>query len=382
MTIKNKTNKLEHIYIHWPFCKNKCHYCDFVSFQNHEGFEEQYHNALRNEINQFSKNNPIKNKIKTIFLGGGTPSLYPLNLLKNLFVTLNNNFDLSTIKEITIETNPEDITQNKLQTWKQVGINRLSMGVQILDNNILQKLNRTQTEKHVNDALNIIPQYFDNISIDLILGLPGTTLKKWEYTLNKVLNWPITHISVYLLTVYEKTPLFFKINQKQVSLLKENLLIKLYENTVSTLEKNGLKQYEISNFAQQGFESTHNKAYWDRKPYKGFGLNSSSFDGICRYKNQPNLLKYLSQKNKSQPFFKEKLDRSEEILETLMLCLRQKKGLNLQRMVYSLKNSKKQKLLDEIKSLESEQLIQKTGENIHLTLKGMMLENEVILRLI
>lgn len=375
----NKTP--EHIYIHWPFCKNKCHYCDFISFQNHEGFENEYHKALCDEINQFAQINK-KNKIKTIFLGGGTPSLYPTNLLEELFVNLNNSFDLSKSEEITIETNPEDINIKKLETWQKLGINRLSMGVQILDDKILQNLNRTQTETDVFNAINIIPEFFNNISIDLILGLPGTTKKVWEYTLNKVLDWPITHISIYLLMVYEKTPLFFKLEQNKINLLKENQIIKLYETTVSTLEKNKLFQYEISNFAKPGFESIHNKAYWDRKPYKGFGLNASSFTGSYRYKNEPCLSKYLAQKNKLNPIFKEKLDRKQEILETLMLSLRQKKGVDLQRMLYFLKGSEKQRFLDAVESLISEKLIQKTDNNIHLSLKGMMLENEVILRLI
>ena len=222
----------EHIYIHWPFCKKKCWYCDFVSFEqptyglnpsvgeykksscrwNHP--IKQYHDALLNEIAAFAaskQSNGEKLPIKTLFLGGGTPSRYPLELLQKLFALLDKNFLLKNLQEATIESNPGDVTEEKLSAWRNLGINRLSIGVQILDEKILENVNRYQKNKSVIDLLSIAPNYFENISVDLILGLPGTTSNVWFDTLKYLISTPINHISVYFLTIYEKTPLYFKI---------------------------------------------------------------------------------------------------------------------------------------------------------------------------
>lgn len=381
-----QNQKIEHLYIHWPFCKNKCHYCDFISFEKHEGFEKEYHDALCVEINEFAKKH--KNKfapIKTFFLGGGTPSLYPLNLLKNLFTVLEQNFDLTKLQETTIEANPQDITEERIAVWKNLGFNRLSIGVQILNDKILKNLNRIQTKKDVFNALELSLKYFRNLSIDLILGLPGVTQKNWEYTLQTLLKFPITHISVYLLTIYEKTPIFFKLENRELKLIQESTLIKMYQATIDLLKKHDLQQYEISNFAKPGFESIHNRSYWDRKPYKGFGLGAASFYGSTRIVNEKNLAKYLKNSNntnKIQLLNIEKLTKQQKLLETLMLGLRQKKGIDLQHMLYSLKSNEKEKFIKGLKILKNEGLIQEAGGNITLTSKGMLLENEIILKLI
>jgi oxygen-independent coproporphyrinogen III oxidase len=381
-----QNQKIEHLYIHWPFCKNKCHYCDFISFEKHEGFEKEYHNALCTEINEFVKENEKAfAPITTVFLGGGTPSLYPLDLLKELFGNLKQNFNLEKLQEVTIEANPKDITEENLAIWKRLGFNRLSIGVQILNDKILKNLNRIQTKKDVFKALTLAPKYFENISVDLILGLPGMTQKNWEYTLETLLKFPIKHISIYLLTIYEKTPLFFSIENQKTKLIQEAKLIEFYQNTVKFLKKNEFDQYEISNFAKPNFESIHNRAYWDRKTYRGFGLGSSSFYASIRTINEKNLAKYLKNSvntNKIQLLSTEKLTKQQEILETLMLGLRQKKGIDLQRMLYSLKNREKEKFIKSLKILKDEGLLQEAGGNITLTSKGMLLENEIILRLL
>ena len=189
------------LYIHWPFCKSKCYYCDFISFQQHESFQEIYHEALINEIINFSKKNDSKYRIKTIFIGGGTPSLYPDELLIKLFTTLQKYFDLSAIEEISMETNPQDITHEKLELWRKVGISRLSVGIQILNDKIMSSLNRKQTVEEAINASKIIPNFFENFSIDLILGLPGVCENIWDQTINTILSWKQKHISMYLSTI-------------------------------------------------------------------------------------------------------------------------------------------------------------------------------------
>ena len=373
----------EYIYIHWPFCKNKCHYCDFISFEKHEEFIKNYHEALCLQIKKFSEKFSSKN-IKTIFIGGGTPSLYPLYLLEELFDNIKQNFNLEKTEEVTIEVNPRDVKEEHLNVYQKLGINRLSIGVQILDDKVLEKLNRKQNKEDVFNLIKIAPKYFDNISVDLMLGLPDVLKKVWQNTLKEVISWPIKHISVYLLMVYEKTPLYFKVEKGELNLGEDSKIASLYEDTVNFLRDSGFEQYEISNFAKQGFESIHNKAYWDRRPYKGFGLGASSFDGSNRFVNEKNLIRYINSCNSSSDepiFFSEKLTKKQEILETLMLGLRQNKGMNLHSVLYFLSRGEREMFMASLEELKSQSLIKEIGGNIALTLKGMLLENEVILKL-
>ena len=373
------------LYIHWPFCKSKCWYCDFVSFEKHEKLEKTYHTALCKEIQFFANN---INKIKTIFIGGGTPSIYPPNLIANLFETLKNNYSFQELKEVTIEVNPESTTKKLLHLWKSIGINRLSIGIQALDENALKTLNRHQTNNSVFKLLESAPLFFENISVDLILGLPNVTEKTWQKTLEYITSKPITHVSIYFLTIYEKTPLYFKIKNKKIVLPDENLITKNYEETVEFLEKSGFIQYEISNFAKPNFESIHNQAYWNRQSYKGFGLNAASFDQNKRFINTNNLAKYLNYWNNSINFTQSNIPQNKELitpkqafLEKLMLELRQKKGMDLQHMLYFLNRDKSEMFLNKVKILKSKNLIDEKNGRIFLTIRGMVLENEVILNL-
>ena len=378
-------NRLHHLYIHWPFCHSKCHYCDFVAFQNHTEFQDTYHQALCNEIITFAQQYPSKHSISTIFLGGGTPSLYPLPLLEQLFDTLRRHYDCSKLQEVTIEANPTDITDSSLTTWQSIGINRLSIGVQCLNDDVLQKLNRHQTINDVYHALDRAPRYIDNISIDLILGLPEITEKQWFDTLRQVVQWPIKHVSVYFLTVHEKTPLYFKLKQGTMHILHDEALVSLYEQTVELLEKYGLQQYEISNFAKPGFASLHNTAYWDRKSYKGFGIGASSFDGHQRSTNTNNLSTYLTHTQSiptTPPSTCETIDKEQELLELLMLGLRQKKGVDLHHMIYFVHSDRSHGFEQRLTECIHEGFIEQHENTIRLTIKGMALENEVIIYLI
>ena len=374
---------LHSLYIHWPFCHKKCHYCDFVAFEQHNPFQEAYHTALLKEIEAFTQAQP-KHAIKTIFLGGGTPSLYPIDKLKELFSTLHKHFDCSQLKEVTIESNPTDITQEKLEAWKAVGINRLSIGVQVLDDDVLKRLNRHQTTADVQRALSIAPDYFDNISIDLILGLPGVTEQTWMKTLEQAMTWPIKHISIYFLMIHEKTPLFFKIKKGKTLFDDEIATLKLFKKTVETLNSKGFKQYETSNYAHPGFESQHNQAYWNYKPYKGFGIGACSFNKKNRIINEKNLHRYLQTIEKGlyeKLFSIETLTQEQKKIEQLMLGLRQTKGMDLHRMVYLVSEGERSHFLKNLDLLKTESLVQECDKKIMLTTKGMLLENEVLVKL-
>jgi oxygen-independent coproporphyrinogen-3 oxidase len=277
--------------------------------------------------------------LTTIFIGGGTPSMCPLPLFERIMQTIYQETDCSAVSEITIETNPSDITDLRLAAWRTCGINRLSIGVQCLDDDVLQKLNRKQRISDVERALSLAPSYFDNISVDLILGLPGISEDAWKDTIAKVVMWPIKHISVYFLMVHEKTPLAFALKKGDLSLLSDNAQVNIYEWTVKTLEQHGFEQYEISNFSRSGCASVHNSAYWDRRPYQGFGVGAASFDGAIRSINTNNLGAYLAA-DSAMPCTREVLTSQQEFMEVLMLSLRQKRGIDLQHMVYFLNDCK------------------------------------------
>lgn len=377
----------EHIYIHLPFCAKRCHYCDFIALVAHEDFIRPYHEALLIELRLFAqKFEDSKNvKIKTIFFGGGTPSLYPSNFLEDIFNTLHKYYDLSQIQEVTIEANPVDITPAKLALWKSFGINRLSIGIQVLDDDVLHMLNRPQKVSDVLRAMGVVSNYFENVSIDLILGLPGVSGFKWESTLQTVSKWPITHISVYMLTVYEKTPMFFKLEKGELGLVSDEFLAMAYESTCQFLQACGFMKYEISNFAKNGYESIHNTSYWERRPYYGFGLSASSFDGKNRYTNQKNIEKYIQLaviEHELPIEFFESLTAKQEAMEALMLGLRTKKGVGLQSVLYLFTDFQKDKFLNNVNHLVDEHFLMCDGSQIYLTSKGMLFENKVVLDLI
>ncbi|MBY0353867.1 radical SAM family heme chaperone HemW [Candidatus Babeliales bacterium] len=382
----NNEQKLFSLYIHWPFCSTKCNYCDFVAFEQHQDFQEAYHHALLKEIEHFVATNPLYHPdITTIFIGGGTPSLYPLEYMSQLFDTLKKHFNFSGIKELSMEANPADISEERLDAWDSFGINRLSMGVQVLDDNVLLKLNRRQRTADVHNALRMIPKYFNNFSMDFILGLPGVSDSTWDASITCALESQAKHVSVYFLMVHEKTPLYFEVKKGNVKLKDDMQIIAQHEHTIARLTAGGFEQYEISNFARPGYASIHNQAYWERLPYQGFGIGACSFDGTQRFMNEKNLTTYLTNvfnKNFENLSTCEKLTPDQEKLEMLMLGLRQNKGVGLHRVVYCLDKEKKQRIFDTLELLKSQGLIVQNNDQIRLTLKGMALENEIILKLI
>lgn len=379
-------NNLYSLYIHWPFCSKKCYYCDFVALEQHADYQEQYHRALLKEIQFFAQNlTDADRNISTIFIGGGTPSLYPLELLEELFTVLKQHFNFSEIKEISLEANPADITEEKLDAWAECGISRISMGVQVLDDEVLLRLNRRQRIVDVKRAFQIAPKYFDNLSLDLILGLPGVSEQTWFDTIHQAVAWPINHLSLYFLTVHEKTPLYFKVQRGEMKLYDDDTIIRLYEKTIAIMQQSGFERYEISNFAKSGFESLHNQGYWNRKRYQGFGIGASSFDGKNRYSNEKNLVKYITaieQNNVAGLAQQETLNPEQEKLETLMLGLRQRKGIECAVLEQLFEHQEKERFVKNVQLLKEHKLLQEENGFLSLTLKGILLENEVVLKLL
>lgn len=374
---------LHSLYIHWPFCPYKCHFCPFVALAGQDQFMHQYHNALVAEIRAFAQQLKGVAEINTIFLGGGTPSTYPPELLLDMFGILKDVFHIQQGSEITLEVNPGTVTEEKVLIWHKVGINRLSIGVQSLNDKVLQGLNRRQSVQDVHRLFTLVGDRFDSLSIDLILGLPGISNEEWRQIIEQVVSWPITHISVYFLTIHENTPLYFGVAQKKVQLPPDDMMVELYAWTVEQLEENGFYRYETSNFAKAGYESRHNQVYWQRKPYKGFGLGACSFDGKQRLQNEKNLMTYITQSMSGSSVinFSETLTPEQEWLEILMLGLRQVKGMHLSEICKDLSDKQKLFINEQLEHLCGLGYLQRNDDIIRLTQSGLAVENEIIVKL-
>ena len=256
--------------------------------------------------------------------------------------------------------------------------------MQSLNNKVLRNLNRLHTAQDVCSLLQNAKSYFENISIDLILGLPGVADAEWKELLQTVVNWPMVHISIYFLTIHEKTPLYYRIKSGEIKPEQEDKLVDLYNWSVDFLNDNGFNRYEISNFAKKGYESRHNNIYWERKPYKGFGLAACSFDGKYRYQNYKNLDLYLESIEKGSGGFAmcEKLTEDQVRLEKLMLGLRTDKGVLRKKMFEGLSKNKKELLEDKIAFLKEKRFICEKNERFVISPKWLTIENEIVLELL
>ncbi len=219
------------LYLHWPFCPYRCHFCPFVALAKHEQFMGRYQKALVQEIEAYAHACDEKQIIDTVYMGGGTPSTCPDELLLDTFGRLNNKFIFSDSAEVTIEVNPGTVRKEQFEVWKSCGINRISVGVQSLKDSVLHNLNRHQTKKDVDFLLTHAPDVIQNISVDFIIGLPGVSETEWKQAIQEVVTWPIKHISMYFLMVHENTPLYFRVKTNKVSLPKDDRIVDLYHWT-------------------------------------------------------------------------------------------------------------------------------------------------------
>jgi len=379
----NSLVETKSLYIHWPFCPYKCHFCPFVAIASHDQFMERYHQALMKEIELFASRCPSLLALDTIFLGGGTPSTWPDHLLLDTFGRLRDMFAIGKHTEVTIEVNPGTVRHEQLVLWKSLGINRLSIGVQSLKDSVLNNLNRKQSSTDVFWVVEEAARLYENVSIDLILGLPGVTVNEWKELLQKVVTWPIVHVSIYFLTVHEETPLYFRVKKNEFDLITDDAMVDLYQWSIDFLQQHGLQQYEISNFAKEGYQSRHNSVYWERKPYKGLGLGACSFDGLSRSQNQKNLMTYMSdiEQEKDVTIFAETLNKKQAILEWIMLGLRRADGINMQELMNELTIEQQQSMNETIQMLKNNNFLRKKEDRIILTAAGLAVQNDIAARL-
>lgn len=376
-------NDLQHVYIHWPFCPYKCNFCDFVALASHENFMQQYHQTLCKEIQDFRLLFDMSRPLKTLYIGGGTPSTYPLEQLAEMMGLLKKIIPFDEQTEVTFEVNPGTVQEGALELWKQLGINRLSIGVQSLKDTVLADLNRHQKKIDVINLLQKTAPIFENVSVDFIVGLPGVSLEEWKHMIIEAMTWPITHISVYFLMVHESTPLYFKVKKNTVVLPPDDEIIDLYNWTVDLLQQHGFERYELSNFAKKGFQSKHNQAYWQRKAYKGFGLGACSFNGEYRFQNIKNLRNYFDAVQIGQGLIHDsELVTAEQIsIEKIMLGLRQAQGVDVQDVIQDFSDVQQKTFQEKADWLQTHELVKQEGGRLFLTAKGFVVENEVAVNL-
>lgn len=316
------------IYLHIPFCRKRCTYCDFHFSTTFESYRSALLEALRLEIQLRAPE--LQGTVQTVYFGGGTPSLLSTDELSELLAVLRANCVLDSHAEITLEANPEDINETNLIAWRQLGINRLSIGIQTLSDQTLSWMNRAHGVQEALLAVKLAQKIgFDNISVDLIYGLPNLDLPQWEQTIEQVLNLDVQHLSAYCLTVEPKTALNHLVRKKKLQPADETQQSEQFLRLLALANDKGFEQYEISNFSLPGFHSRHNSSYWAFKPYIGLGPSAHSFDGKVRRWNIRNNTAYLKGVGKNENWFEvESLSANERRNEQILLGLRTKWGLD------------------------------------------------------
>ncbi|KAA1297423.1 MAG: radical SAM family heme chaperone HemW [SAR202 cluster bacterium] len=393
MDSKLGKNKELGLYIHIPFCHTKCTYCDFNTYSGLENLIDNFSDSIYKEINFWGITEFYI--VDTIFIGGGTPSYIDTEIIKNIINKISDNFLLSKNPEITLEINPEDVTKTKALEWEKIGINRCSLGVQSLVNSELKILNRRHDSEKAMEAINILSKIFNNISVDLIYGLPLQTKDSYIETLKKIISQDINHISCYSLQVEKGTVLDQQVNTNKINVANDDLSAEMYKITQKILFENDFENYEISNWSKQNKLSQHNLKYWTMKPYIGIGPGSHSYIDNKRFsiiKSPKKYVDFFKKPLKNISSIREKilylrendfLDvyenqlRENEILEFLMLNLRLKDGININKFKKRFDLDFEDLYLNKLDYFIKENIIFKKEESYILSEKGKLFANEV-----
>ena len=372
------------LYIHIPFCVTKCKYCDFNSFKIDLNEKIKYLNYLGEEMKLYKEE--IKNReIDSVFVGGGTPSILNENEINILFEKIKENFNIKSNAEITMECNPGTLTLNKLKAMKKSGVNRLSIGLQAVQNHHLKYIGRIHTfeefEKNYHDAKQM---GFDNINIDLMYALPNQSREDWMESLEKVVKLNPTHISAYSLILEENTELFKMYERDEFNLLDENTDIEMYEYTIDYLKSHGYNQYEISNYAKDNFECKHNVLYWKCEEYVGIGASASGYFNGIRYNNICELDNYekMILEGEKPIEWEEKLSIKDEIEESIFLGLRMNEGIQISDFKEKYNFDFEKEYKNEIEKLSKMEQIEIDNNLMKLTQKGREISNSIFVEFI
>lgn len=378
------------LYVHIPFCKSKCLYCDFVSFANNNDMIERYIECVKKEIIQYATENKTMSEhglepkfiVKTIYIGGGTPSYIDEDYIVQIMETIKHNFEVKEDAEITIEVNPGTASKDKLEAYKKCGINRLSIGLQSTQNKILKNIGRIHTyEEFIIIYAHAREAKFKNINVDLMINLPGQTLEDVKDSIKRIINLKPEHISVYSLIVEDNTPIKTLLEMHCLELASDEVERQMYWYVKETLEKHKYIHYEISNFAKEGHESKHNMDCWNQKEYIGVGLNASSFLDNKRYSNISALEQYITNIEQNETnknlILEETLNEESKMNEYMMLGLRKIAGVNIQGFKNTFNVNPIVRFCKPLEKLTKEGLVQIDENSIKLTNKGIDLANLV-----
>lgn len=368
------------IYIHIPYCASKCHYCDFVSCVGSESEISQYLGYLELEMELYQK--LLENRcIKTIFLGGGTPSLISSEEMIKLMKALKSTFNVMPDAEVSVEANPGHMDQRRLHGYRQSGINRISFGLQARQTPLLKTLGRHhRAEDFYQQVIQARREGFSNINADIIFGVPGQQMQDWVETIEYVTAMNLPHLSCYGLTYEEGTTLYKKMKAGLENPLEEELEWRMYRKTIETLQKSGYLHYEISNYAKPSYECLHNLTYWKNEEYLALGIAAHGYFNGERYGNVENIKDYKSMlKQGCYPvLMREPISQMESIRETLFLGLRLRDGISLKAFYKKHKQSCLLLFGNEIQELRQKDLLCLDGERIKLTERGFDLADQVL----
>ena len=377
----NKTmqNKPTSAYVHIPFCTQICYYCDFSKVFIKNQPVDSYLEHLLEEFQSYDIQ-----KLRTLYIGGGTPTALSAPQLEVLLNGLTKNLDLSALEELTIEANPGDLDADKIAVLKNSAVNRVSLGVQTFDNKMLKKIGRSHLEKDIYENIDRLKLAgFDNISIDLIYALPGQTMEQVKENVAKAIGLDIPHMSLYSLILENHTVFMNRMRRGKLPLPKEELEAEMFEYIIAELERAGFEHYEISNFSKSGFESRHNLMYWDNAEYYGIGAGASGYVNGVRYKNHGPIRHYLSAVEEGNArITEEHLSQKEQMEEEMFLGLRKKSGVSMARFEEKFGRSFDGLYGEIVRDLVQKGLMQIEGDRVRMTKRGLFLGDTVAERFI
>ena len=366
-------------YVHIPFCTQICYYCDFSKVFIKNQPVDSYLEHLLEEFQSYDIQ-----KLRTLYIGGGTPTALSASQLEVLLKGLTENLDLSVLEELTIEANPGDLDADKIAVLKNSAVNRVSLGVQTFDDKMLKKIGRSHLEKDIYENIDRLKLAgFDNISIDLIYALPGQTMEQVKENVAKAIGLDIPHMSLYSLILENHTVFMNRMRRGKLPLPKEELEAEMFEYIIAELERAGFEHYEIYNFSKTGFESRHNLMYWDNAEYYGIGAGASGYVNGIRYKNHGPIRHYLSAVEEGNArITEEHLSQKEKMEEEMFLGLRKKSGVSMARFEEKFGRSFDELYGEIVRDLVQQGLMQIDGDRVRMTKRGLFLGDTVAERFI
>ncbi|WP_049550719.1 radical SAM family heme chaperone HemW [Streptococcus pseudopneumoniae] len=366
-------------YVHIPFCTQICYYCDFSKVFIKNQPVDSYLEHLLEEFQSYDIQ-----KLRTLYIGGGTPTALSASQLEVLLKGLTKNLDLSVLEELTIEANPGDLDADKIAVLKNSAVNRVSLGVQTFDDKMLKKIGRSHLEKDIYENIDRLKLAgFDNISIDLIYALPGQTMEQVKENVAKAIGLDIPHMSLYSLILENHTVFMNRMRRGKLPLPKEEVEAEMFEYIIAELERAGFEHYEISNFSKSGFESRHNLMYWDNAEYYGIGAGASGYVNGVRYKNHSPIRHYLNAVEEGNArITEEHLSQKEQMEEEMFLGLRKKSGVSIARFEEKFGRSFDGLYGEIVKDLVQQGLMQIDGNRVRMTKRGLFLGDTVAERFI